>query len=437
MNVDLKYIPPRTYTTYTDVMDAFNGDIISTIKKSLPVAVDQMKALSPSFKGRNVLETASNIWHWIKRNLRYKRDANHDQIVKIPSLLLASRAADCKSFSLFTAAILENLGIPYVFRYTNETGKSIPSHVYIVAFDESGREIPIDGVWKYFNSEKAYRFKKDLNHSKDMRVRAIGGFGSGRKPSQRKRPVRGNNSDLARMVRGHINGFADIFDQAIYVTEDVFAPGTGAAHRVAAQAAPKSKPSNIFSGEIFKSSKPSYSNVLQVDYWDFITNQGTKQKASQSYFMNNIKPGQEQRAKEFGFSSYDDASKTMDEFVKRYPNYTDLIKAQFSKLRRLGRTDAAAWENLLISLLSGWKKGGASFEKLIKDELGFSPGATIVSDSSAPSVFSSSGGFNPSSLNNPGNTKSAGISPWLIVLPAAAGLAYMAFSGGNKSKKRK
>ena len=111
--------------------DADNSDIRAALESAIPMAVKQTKALAPSFKGKSERETCKRI-HDFLMGLRYKADGN-DQNIKLPSALLKTKIADCKSYSLFTSAILSNLGIPHSLVYTSyDPNQPIPAHVYVI-----------------------------------------------------------------------------------------------------------------------------------------------------------------------------------------------------------------------------------------------------------------------------------------------------------------
>ncbi len=153
--------------------DAINSDIISAIHNAYPTAVKQSKGIAKSFVGSNRLQTSFNIWKWLKSNIHYVKDIKGSQWVKLPNRFISDGSGDCKSYSLFTAGILGALGIPFSFRYTSYIpGSSIPTHIYVVTQDENGTPIIIDGVYKSFNSQKAFEFKKDY----PMNVSVLSGF---------------------------------------------------------------------------------------------------------------------------------------------------------------------------------------------------------------------------------------------------------------------
>lgn len=147
---------------------ADNKDIRDLLVKLVPKAKRQMVTFSQQFKGRTQQETCKKIFDYLKNNFTYVADGN-EQIIKLPSALLRKRVGDCKSYSLFTASILENLKIPYKFVYTSYSSNPIPQHVYVVT--ENG--CIIDAVYGIFNEEKKPTYK----YIQDMNVRYMAGIG--------------------------------------------------------------------------------------------------------------------------------------------------------------------------------------------------------------------------------------------------------------------
>lgn len=155
--------------TTVNHINGWNSDIITTIHSNVPAATKQMKEVAQTFNKGNEMATARAIWNFLKREIKYVKDPDGYQNIKLPGRFVATGSGDCKSYSLFTASILENLGIPYSFRYTSYGLNPTPQHVYIVT--DSG--IIIDGVWNKFNSEKAYTSKKDYK----MKIQTLSGIG--------------------------------------------------------------------------------------------------------------------------------------------------------------------------------------------------------------------------------------------------------------------
>ena len=143
--------------------DADNSDLRAAIMAAVPEAVEQTKQLAPYFQTTSDRETAKKIFDYLKQNVKYKAD-DYRQVIQLPSAIMQPGAVtDCKSLSLFTAAILQNLGIPWHFVLASYTDSPIPGHIYVQT--DSG--VIIDVVWGKFNSEKKpkYRYKMDYKRN--------------------------------------------------------------------------------------------------------------------------------------------------------------------------------------------------------------------------------------------------------------------------------
>ena len=160
---------PTDNKTKVNHIDGWNSDIITVIHSNVPAAAKQMREVAKHFKASTELDTCRKIWDFLKKEIKYVKDPDGYQNIKLPGRFVATGTGDCKSYSLFTAAILENLGIPYSFRYTSYGMNPTPQHVYIVTANGT----IIDGVWNKFNSEKTYTSKKDYT----MKIQTLSGIG--------------------------------------------------------------------------------------------------------------------------------------------------------------------------------------------------------------------------------------------------------------------
>jgi hypothetical protein len=161
--------------------NGLNKDIISAIHAALPAARKEVKYFARKFKGATNKDTAENIWRYL-RTLKYIKDPAGYQFIKLPRKLNES-SGDCKSYSLITAAILQELNLPVKFRYSSyDANDPTPSHVYTVTEDENGKDIIIDGVYTKFNKEVPYQHKKDYK----MQIAVINGVKEQTSTIQRK-----------------------------------------------------------------------------------------------------------------------------------------------------------------------------------------------------------------------------------------------------------
>ena len=142
---------------------ATNFELQRAIEAALPAAVAQTKDLAKKFKGSTEKETCSKIFNFLMSDIKYIVDSDNQKI-KLPSAFLRERSGDCKSYALFTAAILSNLKIPFSFTYASYNPQDkTPEHIYVTT--KNG--CIIDAVWGKFNSEKkpCYKFQKPMNIS--------------------------------------------------------------------------------------------------------------------------------------------------------------------------------------------------------------------------------------------------------------------------------
>ena len=156
-------------TYKSEAQKADNKDIRDLLFSLVPQARAQMAKMAKSFRGRNEEETCRKIFDYIVANFSYVADRK-EQVIKLPSALLKYKVGDCKSYALFTAAILENLKIPYKFVFTSYNSNPIPGHVYVTT---DGGCI-IDAVYGKFNQEKTPTYK----YTQNMNVRYMAGIGS-------------------------------------------------------------------------------------------------------------------------------------------------------------------------------------------------------------------------------------------------------------------
>jgi hypothetical protein len=153
--------------------NASNIDLQKAIEAAIPTAVAQMKQRSNEFKGKTEAETCKKIFDYLKNQINYKADGSEQQ-VRVPSGLIRTRQGDCKSYSVFTSAVLTNLGIPHKLVYASyDPSDSTPTHIYVV----TNKGCIIDAVYGKFNAEKKASNKK----YKDMNISYIAGMGKNRR----------------------------------------------------------------------------------------------------------------------------------------------------------------------------------------------------------------------------------------------------------------
>ena len=150
------------------------NDIIQSILDNHKKYINEYKNISSFFKGSNNYETGKNIYNYLKKNISYKIDSADRQLIKSPAAILATKEADCKMYSNFAAGILDNLKIPFVYRFAGYSAfDNQPAHVFVVINPNTKKEIWLDPVLRQYDYKKPYNFKID----KKMAVIAVSGIG--------------------------------------------------------------------------------------------------------------------------------------------------------------------------------------------------------------------------------------------------------------------
>jgi hypothetical protein len=148
--------------------NANNSELQRAIEAVIPAATKQAASIADRYKGKNEAETCKKIFDYLKNNINYKADGAN-QAVRLPSGLMRTLQGDCKSYSVFTSAILSNLGVPHKLVYASYDPKDpTPTHIYVM----TNKGCIIDAVYGKFNAEKKATFKK----YKNMNISYIAGM---------------------------------------------------------------------------------------------------------------------------------------------------------------------------------------------------------------------------------------------------------------------
>jgi len=139
------------------------------------------------FRAKTVQETAKKLFDWIFKYIKYNLEEGEQLRNPLMVYHLGQRLAfpfykkhgyfnrdysvDCDDISIFVAAVLKNLGIPYIFRitsYADMLGVDRGfSHVYVLIPMPGEENIIIDPVYFAYNSEKQYARKQDYDMNKN------------------------------------------------------------------------------------------------------------------------------------------------------------------------------------------------------------------------------------------------------------------------------
>lgn len=154
--------------------NATNSELQRAIEAAIPQATKQAAAFADRYRGKDEIETCKKIFDYLKNNINYKADGV-DQQVRLPSGLMRTSQGDCKSYSVFTSAVLSNLGIPHKLVYASyDPRDTTPSHIYVM----TDKGCIIDAVYGKFNAEKKATYKKykkmNISYIAGVKPRKIG-----------------------------------------------------------------------------------------------------------------------------------------------------------------------------------------------------------------------------------------------------------------------
>lgn len=157
------------------VEDQSTTDIINAICKAHNKHVNEYKKISSFFNAGTPRKTGKKIYDFLKDNVKYVIEPGSTQTVKSPAAILATGYGDCKHYSLFAGGILQNLGIPFAYRFASyKNFNSEPQHVFVVINPGTANEIFVDPVLNEFD------YKKPYTHATDryMAIYSISGVGA-------------------------------------------------------------------------------------------------------------------------------------------------------------------------------------------------------------------------------------------------------------------
>jgi hypothetical protein len=198
------YIKPAAMGSLLKYIDGNTSDIVKEIIETHKKGWKDTAAFAKYLQGKNTYETLENVWNFVKNNIAYKLDEFGSQFVKTPSRTWHDRYADCKSYSLFIASILQNLGITYRYRFVSYAKGGDYTHVYIVV--PGTNLVIIDDVMPAFNKEKKFAHNYDIDMTKIYQMSGIGQATASTKSNKVKVSLIDlGNKDLSQISEGEMD----------------------------------------------------------------------------------------------------------------------------------------------------------------------------------------------------------------------------------------
>ena len=164
----LSKLPAYTNSKKVLIDEQNTDDIIKGILDNHEKYKDDYDKISEYFVGRNDINTAKNVYNFLKKYVPYYIEPSKLQTLRSPSAILSiKQGGDCKSFSSFINGTFDSLNrkgifkIPLAYRFASYKNSTTPGHVFAVLYPGSENEIWIDPVLDNFNEKKQPIYFKD------------------------------------------------------------------------------------------------------------------------------------------------------------------------------------------------------------------------------------------------------------------------------------
>ena len=168
-NMVLQKLAPFTNFKKVLIEDQSTGDIIQGILDNHNNYESQYDKISEMFIDDNEVETAKNVFKFLKDNVPYYVEPIEKQTLRSPSAIISIKeGADCKSYSSFINGIMSSLNrkgifkVPLAYRFASyRYDTREPQHVFAVLYPGTKNEVWVDPVLNKFDQRKEPVFIKD------------------------------------------------------------------------------------------------------------------------------------------------------------------------------------------------------------------------------------------------------------------------------------
>lgn len=125
---------------------------MEAIRNATRASIAETKTLAKSLKSDTLKQSAYNVWHFLKTNLKYKLDKAGTEQVRTAARSWADRkkGIDCEDFSIFAYALLTNMGYSPKFEIVAFNGKKEFGHIYVIV-----GAYTVDAVMDLFDKKPA------------------------------------------------------------------------------------------------------------------------------------------------------------------------------------------------------------------------------------------------------------------------------------------
>ena len=168
-NAVLQKLAPFTNFKKVLIDDQNTSDIIQGILDNHDNYQNEYDKISEMFIGDNEVETARNVFNFLKQNVPYYIEPIEKQTLRSPSAIVCMKqGADCKSYASFINGIMNSLNrkgifrVPLAYRFASyRYDTKEPQHVFAVLYPGTKNEVWVDPVLAKFDQRKEPVFIKD------------------------------------------------------------------------------------------------------------------------------------------------------------------------------------------------------------------------------------------------------------------------------------
>ena len=208
-NAVLQKLAPFTNFKKVLIDDQNTSDIVQGILDNHENYQNEYDKISEMFIGDNEVETARNVFDFLKQNVPYYVEPIEKQTLRSPSAILSMKqGADCKSYASFINGIMNSLNrkgifrVPMAYRFASyRYDTKEPQHVFAVLYPGTKNEVWVDPVLAKFDQRKEPVFIKD----KKIKMALIAMSGTATQPAASLQEMERYRDKLVNMRDKYLN----------------------------------------------------------------------------------------------------------------------------------------------------------------------------------------------------------------------------------------
>ena len=208
-NAVLQKLAPFTNFKKVLIDDQNTSDIIQGILDNHDNYQDEYDKISEMFLGDNEVETAKNVYNFLKNYVPYYIEPIEKQTLRSPSAIVCMKqGADCKSYASFINGVMSSLNrkgifrVPMAYRFASyRYDTKEPQHVFAVLYPGTKNEVWVDPVLAKFDQRKEPVFIKD----KKIKMALIAMSGTATQPAASLQEMERYRDKLVNMRDKYLN----------------------------------------------------------------------------------------------------------------------------------------------------------------------------------------------------------------------------------------